>query len=134
MGNRKLGTDFEREFAQILADNGFWVHRMAQNASGQPFDIIAAKDGKTYPIDCKVCTKDRFLLERCEENQRLSMKLWREKGNGVGWFALKLSDGLIFLISHRSIELLIERGVKTIDREMLWGWGFYLATWLEMYG
>ena len=133
MSNRKLGTDFEREFAQILADNGFWVHRMAQNASGQPFDIIAAKDGKTYPIDCKVCTKDRFLLERCEENQRLSMKLWREKGNGIAWFALKLSNGQILMVSHQSIELLMEKGVKSPNYEKLRAWGFELGVWLGMY-
>ena len=131
--NRKLGTNFEQEFAQILADNGFWVHRMAQTASGQPFDIIAAKNGSTFPIDCKVCTKDKFLLERCEENQRLSMGLWWEKGNGLCWFAIKLSDGRIFMVSHRTIEKRIADGCKSMDAKVMERLGFSLDEWVDIF-
>ena len=67
MSNKKLGSDFEREFAQILDSHGFWVHLMAQNAAGQPFDVLAARNGKTYPIDCKVCVNDYFRLDRVEQ-------------------------------------------------------------------
>lgn len=62
--NRKTGTSFERQLCTNLAGHGFWAHQMAQNSQGQPFDVIAAKNGRTYPIDCKVCEKDIFRLER----------------------------------------------------------------------
>ena len=65
--NRKTGTSFERQLCTSLAGYGFWAHQMAQNSQGQPFDVIAAKNGHTYPIDCKVCEKDVFRLERVEE-------------------------------------------------------------------
>jgi Holliday junction resolvase len=102
--NRKIGTSFERQLCLSLAGYGFWTHRMAQNSQGQPFDIIAARNGNSYPIDCKVCEKDLFKLERIEENQYSSMLLWRDTGNGDGWFALKMNNGAIFFISFSNME------------------------------
>ena len=49
MSNKKLGNKFENEFADILADEfGFWVHLLNQNKSGQPADIIAVKNIKSF--------------------------------------------------------------------------------------
>ena len=77
--NKKIGNDFEREFAELLFEHGFWVHVFAQNKDGQPADIIAVKNKKAYLIDCKVCsTKKGFDISRMEENQDLSMDLWRD--------------------------------------------------------
>lgn len=92
--NRKLGNDFESEFCEILAEHGFWVHNFALKKSGQPADIIAIKKRMPFLIDCKVCENDRFPFSRIEENQRLSMELWEDCGNGQGWFALKTSMGI----------------------------------------
>ena len=92
--NRKLGNDFESEFCEILAKHGFWVHNFALKKSGQPADVIAVKNWFPSLIDCKVCENDEFLLSRIEENQRLSMELWEDCGNGQGWFALKTSIGI----------------------------------------
>lgn len=102
--NKKLGTAFEKELCKILAEHGFWCHALTQNAVGQPFDVIAALGGRAYPIDCKVCEHDRFTFSRIEENQRSAMTLWRETGNGNGWFALKLSDGSVYMLSLSTIE------------------------------
>ena len=44
---------FEREFAGKLAKNRFWVHRFQDNKNGQPCDVIAARNGKTYLFDQK---------------------------------------------------------------------------------
>ena len=85
--NRKTGTSFERELCEELARYGFWAHNLAQNSAGQPFDVIAARDGKVYPIDAKVCEKDVFRLVRIEDNQFSAMTLWKDTGNGEGWFA-----------------------------------------------
>lgn len=131
MSNKKTGTEFERKFCQNLADKGFWVHNMAQNAQGQPFDVIAAKNGKSYIFDCKVCSKDVFRLSRIEDNQYLSMMLWNETGNGVGWFALELSDKKVYLMSLPDIVKIGEtkRNLNRADIEQYGrefkGWNDY---------
>ena len=112
MTNKKIGNDFESDFCEILFENGFWTHNLAQNASGQPADVIAARNGKTYLIDCKVCSNQGFALSRIEENQDLSMELWKDTGNGDGWFALKVEEEIV-MIPHFSIKALMrEYGVK----------------------
>ena len=112
MTNKKLGNDFESEFCQMLSHKGFWVHNMAQKAAGQPADVIAVKKHKAYLIDCKVCTKKGFVLSRVEENQDLSMNLWRQCGNGEGWFAIKTNEGEVYMVSH--IHTLALRESKTV--------------------
>lgn len=102
--NKKKGTTFEEEFAEFLSAHGFWVHLLTQNATGQPADIIAAKNGVSLLIDCKVCEKDLFRMDRIEENQWTAMSLWRACGNGEGWFALKTSDGAISMFCLESME------------------------------
>lgn len=133
MSNKKLGSDFEREFAQILDSHGFWVHLMAQNAAGQPFDVLAARNGKTYPIDCKVCVNDYFRLDRVEDNQRLSMWKWRERRNKHGWFALKLSNGDIWMVADKTIEQFASDGLHTLTSKMIETYGFVLEEWVEIY-
>ena len=64
MSNRKLGNSFEAELCEILFENGFWVHNLAQNQAGQPADIIAARNKVAYLIDCKVCSGNGFPLSR----------------------------------------------------------------------
>lgn len=102
--NKKVGNTFERDLCLSLSGYGFWAHNLAQNSQGQPFDVLAAKDGKPYPIDCKVCEKNIFKMERIEENQALAMMLWRETGNGEGWFALKLNNGEVFFLTFSLLE------------------------------
>lgn len=95
-----------------LSGYGFWAHNLAQNSQGQPFDVIAARNGKSYPIDCKVCTKDIFKLSRIEENQSSAMFLWRETGNGEGWFALEMTNGAVYFLPFSKLESLMY--LKTI--------------------
>lgn len=105
MSNKKLGNSFESELCEILSAYGFWCHNLAQNAAGQPADVLAAKNGKAYLIDCKVCSTGKgFALNRMEENQDLAMELWNECGNGQGWFAMKLPNDEIFMLPHFDIK------------------------------
>jgi Holliday junction resolvase len=105
MSNKKLGNSFEAELCEILSMYGFWCHNLAQNAAGQPADVIAAKNGKAYLIDCKVCsTKRGFAFDRIEDNQDLAMKLWGECGNGQGWFAMKLPTDDIIMLPHFALK------------------------------
>lgn len=128
MSNRKDGTDFEKELCKKLSNFGFWVHNFAQNRDGQPADIIAARDGKTYLIDAKVCKNDTFPLSRIEENQRLAMTYFRDCGNPGGWFALKTSQD-IFMIPLSILIELLRRGEKMISGDNFEFFGRRLDSW-----
>lgn len=105
MSNKKSGNQFEAELCETLSAYGFWCHNMAQNAAGQPADVIAVKNGRAYLIDCKVCSTNKgFALSRMEENQDLAMELWNECGNGQGWFAIKLPNDDVFMLPHFLIK------------------------------
>ena len=104
MSNKKSGNQFETELCELLSAYGFWVHLLSQNSAGQPADVIAVKNGKAYLIDCKVCSTDKgFALSRVEDNQELAMNLWRDCGNGSGWFAMKLPTDDIIMVPHFAI-------------------------------
>lgn len=104
MTNKKIGNNFESEFCEMLSAEGFWVHNLQQNSAGQPADVIAVKNSIAYLIDCKVCSTDKGLdLRRMEENQDLAMTLWEDCGNGLGWFAIKLSSA-VYMIPHFTIK------------------------------
>ena len=109
MNNRKTGNCFEDDLCNILFSYGFWSHNLKQNSSGQPADVIAVKNKKAYLIDCKVCSNNNFPLSRIEENQDLAMELWKDCGNGIGWFALKTTDDNIYMISHYVMTAYKER-------------------------
>ena len=102
--NRKTGNSFESELCEKLYRYGFWAHNMAQNKAGQPADVIAARNGKAYLIDAKVCSDGGFKLSRIEENQDLAMTQWNERGNGVGWFAIKINNE-VYMICHHDMTL-----------------------------
>lgn len=102
--NRRTGNGFEKDLCHSLSAYGFWTHRMTQNSQGQPFDVIAARNGVSYPIDCKDCAKNIFKMERIEENQFSAMMLWKDTGNGEGWFALRLMNGEVRFISFSRLR------------------------------
>lgn len=124
--NRTNGGRFEQELSHILAGNGFWVHVLQQNKSGQPADIIAVKGKFHTLIDCKVISDNKgFPFERIEENQRMAMKRFTNRGNELCYFALKLPDESIRMVSLSRLETLQNRGNKRItEKEMP------LQTWL----
>lgn len=114
--NRASGNRFEQEFAEFLDAHGFWAHVMQQNKSGQPADIIAVKGNYHCLIDCKEVSTDKgFVLTRAEENQRLAMKKFAERGGQIGWFAVKFPDGTIRMISIVSVRLVENAGIKAIS-------------------
>lgn len=131
MTNKKLGNDFEAQFCEILFDEGFWVHNMAQNASGQPADVIAVRNGKTYLIDCKVCSNRGFTLSRMEDNQDLSMEHWQDCGNGEGWFAILLRDSTIYMVKHSTIRDLA-KVQSSVNEQEIHRVGLALIDWLRL--
>ncbi len=129
MNNKKSGNQFEAELCEILSKHGFWCHNLAQNSAGQPADVIAVKNGCAYLIDCKVCSTGFFSHRRIEENQSLAMDLWRECGNGVGWFALKFGDN-IYMVSLATLRAI--RNHATLPEKLAALYGFNLSEWLEL--
>ena len=129
MSNKKLGNKFEAEFAEILANEGFWVHLLAQNAAGQPADVIAVKDGEAYLIDCKVCSNGKFPFTRIEDNQEWAMELWRDSGNDNGWFALKFGNDVYMVDMAAMKAARIHHSAMTPQlADMVYGWT--LDEWL----
>lgn len=124
MSNKSLGSNFEREFGELLARHGFWVHLLQTNSAGQPADIIAVKRKKALLIDCKVCSRGRFEFSRIEPNQETSMNLWDLCGNGNAWFALLLGDK-VYMFSSRLLGAYKNEGrtslneleIKTLGKE-----------------
>lgn len=116
MVNKIIGNEFEADFCDLLFENGFWAHNMAQSQAGQPADVIAARHGISYLIDCKVCCNNKFALSRIEENQESAMSLWENCGNTSGLFALRLpSDGSIFMLTLGELLSLRALGVKSLS-------------------
>lgn len=116
MGNKSIGAAFEREFAKFMSDRGFWVHILQDNKNGQPFDMIAAKDGCTYAFDCKVCEGNKFLLRRMEPNQISAMKLWEGCGNKEGMFVIGYRKaGQFCIVPFHHLLKLKEDGIKSLD-------------------
>lgn len=115
--NRKLGNSFENELCELLADNGWWSHNLAQNQIGQPADVIAAKNGVPVLIDCKVCQNNRFPLSRIEGNQEGAMTMWEARGNEHCYFAMKLSDDRIYMVSFDELSLRQLYGEGTITEK-----------------
>lgn len=128
--NKKIGNSFELMLGEILSQNGFWVHLLNANKSGQPADIIAVRNNKAYLIDAKVCTNNEFPLSRIEENQDLSMDLWNECGNGIGWFALKTSYG-IYMISHYVMKAWRNCHHTTLSSQEIYELGNPIEKWVN---
>lgn len=113
--NIKIGSKFEREFCELLATKGFWVHRMAQNNAGQqPADVLAVYHGTAYLIDCKVCSDDRFPFSRMEDNQRMAMDKWISCQGSMPKFALKDSKGRIWMLDYQWAVAKEEAGDKGV--------------------
>ena len=129
MNNKKTGNSFEQEMCDILSSNGFWVHLLNANKAGQPADIIAVRNKVSHLIDAKVCSSDKFPLSRVEENQDLAMELWKDCGNGLGWFALKTSSG-IYMLSHYCIKAYSEMQSSLSAKEIV-ELGLPLERWVK---
>jgi archaeal holliday junction resolvase (hjc) len=129
MSNKKIGNNFEREFCEILSENGFWVHNLAQNQTGQPADVIAVRDGKAFLIDCKVCSTGRFQLKRIEENQQLAMEHWLDMGNDEVWFALKLDDNIVMI---NYLDLMCLKMIQSsLNIKEIFKQGIMIENWIK---
>lgn len=128
--NRTVGGHFEEELCELLADNGWWAHNMAQNQVGQPADVIAVKDDIAVLIDCKSCMNNRFPLSRIECNQEGAMTLWEARGNALCYFAMKLADGEIYMVHFDELCQRQLQGEGTITQSEFAGYSTF-EEWLQ---
>ena len=130
--NRTNGGRFEQELSHALAERGFWSHVMQQNKSGQPADIVAIKGKFHTLIDCKVISDDKgFPFERIEENQKLAMRLFQKRCGELCYFALKLPDESVWLVSMERLETLRNRGNKKLTEDEIRKQTWSLENWLD---
>lgn len=130
--NRTVGGRFEQDLSRVLAENGFWVHVFQQNKAGQPADIIAVKGRYHTLIDCKVISDDDgFPFSRIEDNQKLAMRMFLRKGGELCYFALRLPDGSVWMVSLERMETFKNRGMKRLTDKMIRGQTWSLEKWLE---
>jgi Holliday junction resolvase len=96
LSNKKTGSGFEKEFAKLLFDKGYWVMEIADDKEGQPFDVIAAKYNRVYAFECKTCSTKMFDISRIEVNQRYAMKFFTDRGNDNCFFAFKYNGNIYY--------------------------------------
>ena len=92
--NKKLGSKFEKDFADFLSKQGYWVHYIeaAAYTGSQPCDIVAIKRDFPELYDCKTLNNKNglFPISRIEENQRLAFERLRDCKNHETDFALAI--------------------------------------------
>ena len=130
--NRSVGTRFEAELCEILAKHGFWAHNMQQNSAGQPADIIAVRGAFHTLIDCKHIADDNgFPFSQIRENQRSAMKMFQRKCGQLCYFAFKLPDNTIWLITLERMDTLANRKKTRLTDEEIRTQTWSLESWLE---
>ena len=105
----------------MLSDKGFWAYETINKPSGQPVDIIAAKNNVIYIIECKVTKANRFPLSRVEDNQIMAIEKFTRCGNMQSWFAFyfrKHPDDILFVRAETILDL-VERKTKSVTYDEL---------------
>lgn len=115
--NKANGNELERIFAKTLSVKGCWVHRVQDNANGQPFDIISIKNNIPYVYDCKDCKNDIFVFNRIEDNQRLAFNRFLYCGNIGCYIAVrfKTAGNKVYLLNYEIIKEWETQGKKQIS-------------------
>ena len=113
------GAEFERYMADLFQQNGFWALRIPKNERGaQPFDILAIKGDRIYAVDCKVCARSSFPVERVEDNQWLSMDIMQRRTTAIVGFAV-YHDGMIYFIPYDELKMSNAASIR-LDETHLW--------------
>lgn len=115
INNKNLGNKFEKEYAEMLKEAGYWVTFLTpkSHVGSQPADLIAIKNNIPMLIDCKTCNTHLFPLNRIEENQRQAYKRYLKCGNTKYILAIKYKNK-IYEIDMKDIDF----KQKSIDLEV----------------
>lgn len=118
MNNKRIGNKFEKELAEILSKEGYWVTNITpkQHIGSQPCDLIAIKNNKTILIDCKTSKTHLFPISRIEENQWQAYKKYKKCGNTNYYIAIKYNENIYTIpINEINIE---EKNINLKERKI----------------
>ena len=112
MNNKRIGSTFEKEMAEMLSEKGYWVTLLEPRGhiGSQPCDLIAIKCNKPMLIDCKTSKSHLFPISRIEENQWNASRRYFDCGNLDYYIAIKYNED-IYMIPIDTID----KKAKTID-------------------
>lgn len=116
------GQKFESELCELMKALGYWALNIPRNQSGaQPFDVIAIHGNKVYAIDCKVCERSSFPLDRVEDNQWAAFEVMHNRTDAsVG--IMTYHDGDLHFIPFWELCDARELGMKSIKFTKLDMW------------
>lgn len=139
MNNKIIGSKFEKEMAEWLGRQGYWVHFLSPGPDGsQPCDLVAAKsipgrsDGTTLflAIDCKTLAGEnknfdglRFPLSRIEENQETSFERMNYVGISSTYFAIKFNKSQMIVAPSQVLIEKKKQGCKSVPLKELTQYG-----------
>lgn len=115
------GLQFQRHICETLSEHGFWAYETINKQSGQPVDVIAAKNNVPYIVECKVTHKKRFPFDNVADNQIMACKKFTKCGNSESWFAVWFSshpDEILFVRAEKIIGF-VDSGVASVTYEEL---------------
>lgn len=87
--NKSLGNEFENWLCEYGHRLGFFAHKLTQSSSGQPADILFARNNIPLFVDAKNCEGVRFPFSRVEMNQRNAFKMLNRLGCPHTYFAFR---------------------------------------------
>ena len=119
------GREFEEFCVKKLHKEGYWVHRIHPDESGQqPFDIIAVRGNKVCAYDAKMLESGkRFPLNRIEDNQLNAFRLFERKTNGADVGLLIMNElGTIRFMDIGKINSFLWTGKKSVAFDELPEW------------
>lgn len=112
--------------AKYLSKLGYWCTLLegSKYSNSQPADIVFAKNGKIWLVDCKTLESKtgRFTIERAEQNQILAYKRFKKCGN-KNYFYYILWNNDVYTIPMEDII----NAKKSIDVKK------YIAIWRNFY-
>lgn len=117
---QKIGTDTESTFQDYMREKGWWVHRFANNISGQPFDFVLVKNKRVIFADLKNVQDGELMnFNRLEENQKNAFKLLKILGNynDMGWIII--FDNVYYFFTYDKYLKIMQLKRKSVYRNEL---------------
>lgn len=117
-----VGNESEIEIGKFFKSKGYWAYITPKKFSGQPVDIIAAKENEIWLVDAKHLRKEdkSFPFSRIEPNQRFTMDYARKlaKIKNLGFcICSEICQEKIFYLSYDKLIELEEKGRKSAKLE-----------------
>lgn len=117
-----VGNEAELKIGEFFRSKGYWAHIFGKKITGQPVDIIAARENDVWLVDAKHLRKQEtsFDFERIEANQRdtLGYAKYFAKIKNLGFciYSEKFPKTIFYLSYDKLIEL-EEKGRKSVKFE-----------------